>query len=233
MQKLFAVIQLFRWLNGLITALSILVFLFVSQAQFNLSVDLVLLMLITVFSLSAGNVVNDIYDYETDRINRPKRPLVSANFSIPEAWSLYFILLILIAAMSATFNQTEILLIIFNNCLLYVYSYTLKGRPLIGNVVVAYLAASIFILFGIHLNTIDITLLFTVFTFFVHLIRELSKDLADIDGDRQANYQSFPIRNGVSPTKQLLYFLILLFAIIQIALLIYFSSRLSSVSLNA
>ncbi len=74
-----------------------------------------------------------------------------------------------------------------------------------GNIVVAYLSASIF-LFGGALNGLDglVRIIpIAAITFFAMLSRELLKDAEDVEGDRAGGADTVPIRIGIKKTSEL------------------------------
>jgi geranylgeranylglycerol-phosphate geranylgeranyltransferase len=93
---------------------------------------------------------------------------------------------------------------IFNSILLIAYAAKFKSTPLIGNIVVAYLSASIF-LFGGALNGIDGLIHIipvAAITFCAMLCRELLKDAEDVEGDRAGGADTVPIRIGIKKTSE-------------------------------
>jgi len=96
---------------------------------------------------AAGNVINDYCDRGIDKINKPKRPIPTGAVS-PEGALAYSIVLFLSGIGISYFTNTLCFaLAVFNSLLLVLYAYRLKSMPLVGNIAVSYLAASIF-LFG-------------------------------------------------------------------------------------
>jgi geranylgeranylglycerol-phosphate geranylgeranyltransferase len=94
---------------------------------------------------------------------------------------------------------------IFNSVLLVAYAFKFKGLPLVGNVAVAYLAASMF-LFGGALNgwqSLVHIVPVAVITFFAMMTRELLKDAEDVKGDLAGGADTLPIRIGVRKTALL------------------------------
>jgi 4-hydroxybenzoate polyprenyltransferase len=51
---------------------------------------------------------------------------------------------------------------------------------------------------------------YALFAFMVSLIREMIKDVEDIEGDRSAKYRTLPIQMGIRNTKKLITFFIVL-----------------------
>src|SRR5688572_10589640 len=54
-------------------------------------------------------------------------------------------------------------------------------------------------------NSFFVVFSFTCFAFFTSLLRELVKDIEDIDGDTAAGYHTYPVFAGIKGTKALIY----------------------------
>ena len=141
---------------------------------------------LTIFA--AGNVINDVCDIAVDRINAPMRPLPSGEVS-PRVALLWTGLLFgvgagasVIAGSIAGWWATGVAL--WAIAWLMVYSFALKGRPLVGNATIAMLAG-LLVLYGAHAKGGNWSAgwLGAVFAGGTTLARELVKDLADVEGD--------------------------------------------------
>jgi geranylgeranylglycerol-phosphate geranylgeranyltransferase len=163
-----------------------------------------LLFFIVALITAAGNVINDFFDAEIDAINRPDRPIPSGAVSRGAARGFAVTLFLAGILVSFFTNPLCISIAIFNTILLIAYAAKLKSTPLIGNIVVAYLAASIF-LFGGALNGLEGLLHITpvaAITFFAMLSRELLKDAEDVEGDRTGGADTVPLRIGIKKTSE-------------------------------
>ena len=146
------------------------------------------------FIAAFGYVINDIVDIKIDKINKPERVLASGSMSKSTAL-IYSIVLVSVGLYFATKidNIYIMYLAIINAFALFVYAYSLKKVPLIGNLVVALLAGSTFIFGGISnanmMNVIPIAIMATIFT----LIREIVKDAEDVHGDSSYGAKTLPI----------------------------------------
>ena len=171
-----------------------------------------LLMAVVTLVTAAGNVINDYFDVEIDRVNRPDRPIPAGLVSSPAARA-YAVTLFLAGILVCLFtNDLCIAIAIFNSLLLVGYAARLKRTPLLGNITVSYLAASMF-LFGGALGGLPGLLHvmpFAVMTFFAMLSRELVKDGEDVEGDRAHGADTIPIRYGIKATMLLAFFCALL-----------------------
>jgi geranylgeranylglycerol-phosphate geranylgeranyltransferase len=163
-----------------------------------------LLFFIVALITAAGNVINDFFDAEIDAINRPDRPIPSGEVSRGDARRFAVTLFLAGILVSFFTNSLCIGIAIFNTLLLIAYAAKLKSTPLTGNIVVAYISASIF-LFGGALNGLDglIRIIpIAAITFFAMLSRELLKDAEDVEGDRAGGADTVPIRIGIKKTSE-------------------------------
>ncbi|MFW5726621.1 MAG: geranylgeranylglycerol-phosphate geranylgeranyltransferase, partial [bacterium] len=96
--------------------------------------------------------------------------------------------------------------------LLWLYSNQLKRLPLIGNVTIAFLSGLSVWVIGLYYPQQEL-LVFTyaVFAFGISLVREIIKDIEDMQGDETFGCKTLPIILGVRYTKFFLYFLSALF----------------------
>ena len=109
--------------------------------------ETLLLFAVVALITAAGNVINDYFDVEIDRVNRPDRPIPSGQVSLPAARA-YAVTLFLAGILVCLFtNELCIAIAVFNSLLLIAYAAKLKRTPLLGNIAVSFLAGSMF-LFG-------------------------------------------------------------------------------------
>lgn len=167
--------------------------------------EALLLFAVVTLVTAAGNVINDYFDVEIDRVNRPDRPIPSGQVRLPDARA-YAVTLFLAGILVCFFtNELCIAIAVFNSILLIGYAARLKRTPLFGNITVSYLAASMF-LFGGALGGLPGLLHvmpFAVMTFFAILARELVKDGEDVEGDKASGAVTIPIRYGMKTTMLL------------------------------
>lgn len=152
--------------------------------------------LATVFATAAGNAINDYFDREIDRINRPDRPIPRGAVS-PKGAVIYAGILFLGAVIAAlALPPLAIAIAVVNLLALLAYTELFKGVPGVGNVVVAYLTGSTFLFGGAAVGRpLDAIVLF-VLAALATLTREIIKDVEDIEGDRQEGLRTLPIVIG-------------------------------------
>ncbi len=144
-----------------------------------------------------ANVVNDFFDIEIDRVNKPERPLPSG-LILPEKALSFSLILFISGICTAIFVSTiHLIIAIFCSLLLYLYSYSLKRTVLMGNITVAFVSGMAFIYGSLATGNIVNGVIVAVFAFFFHLSREIIKDVEDIEGDRSQGLVTLPIRYGV------------------------------------
>jgi len=201
--------------HGVITTLSPLAFF--------------LLVFATICIAAGGYVINDIYDIEADHINKPNQVVI--NKHIPEKIALrLFIALNIIGVgigfyLSNGINKSGFFVIFFiASALLYIYSSYLKQILLVGNIVVSLVVSISMLLVGvfellpvindanreIQIFFFQIILDYAIFAFMINFIRELVKDIEDIDGDHKAGIQTLPIVLGRERTNKIVFVLSLI-----------------------
>jgi 4-hydroxybenzoate polyprenyltransferase len=171
------------------------------------------------FIATGGYIFNDIRDIETDTLNHRKRPLAQGIISIKKA-KVYFLVLTLLGSSLFFYpfifiHKFYLLLVpIVNVLVLLLYSIKFKGKPLIGNVIVAALLCQpIWLGHVLAINSFDFTLdiaFLTLFCFVSNLLREVLKDLEDIKGDKIIGLETLPIIIGVRNTRKIGVYLIII-----------------------
>lgn len=149
------------------------------------------------FTTASGNIFNDIRDIEIDKINRPQRPLPSGFFSISQAYFFYFLFLLLSVFLGFSLSSEAATIIILAQILLILYSFRLKSTVLAGNLLIGVLTAAAFI-FGAQLGG-EVSRAFfpALIAGFANVLREIVKDIQDIEGDQKGNLGTLPLIYGV------------------------------------
>lgn len=216
MKKLIGLIEILRPINLIITLSSIFVAgLICSKSQNDLSYIFYAAIAGALVG-SAGNVINDFFDIEIDKINRPSRPLPAKKITAKEALILYFILNLLGIILAININILSIIIVVVSIITIFFYSYNLKKIPLVGNFVVSFFTGLAFVFGGAAVGNISDSLIPAVFAFLINMIREIIKDIEDIDGDVKSGVITFPAKYGINKSIRLMLVLtfILLFATI-------------------
>jgi geranylgeranylglycerol-phosphate geranylgeranyltransferase len=158
------------------------------------------LVFLTVFLVTgAGNSINDYYDIEIDRVNKPKRPIPSGKISTSVA--LQFSLALFAAGIAIAFliNIPCGVIALFNSLLLIYYARTLKRTAFLGNLAVGYLTGSTFLFGGaVFFESGGLESVFVLFLLatLATIAREIVKDIEDMDGDMKDHARTLPIVIG-------------------------------------
>ncbi len=203
--------------------------------------DFTLLALSVVLITAGGYIINDIFDVEADKINKPNTIFIDVTISKKNAWKTYYLLTLLglIFGVYLSFNKQlpyHSFYFLFTIIGLYFYSKNLKRKVLLGNLLVSILCVFVIYLvfsydFRIDNNDdelfairIDIIFVFTyiIFSFLTTFIREIIKDIEDINGDLKLKAKTLPIVIGRKRAAKVAFFcssLLLFFLIIVIQFL--------------
>jgi 4-hydroxybenzoate polyprenyltransferase len=185
-----------------------------------------LLTLSTALIAAGGYIINDYFDLKTDKINRPDKVVLDR--VIKRRWAMVIhiafnalgILLGVYVAWKAG-NIKLGLIHVISAGLLWYYSTTFKKQLLIGNIIVSFLTALVpltVMLFelpkvidiydqmlpNLHLNFSTLykfILAFSIFAFVSSLIREIIKDMEDVEGDLETGCNTIPIVWGIKAAK--------------------------------
>ena len=213
-EYLVAYLHIIRPLNCGITLISVFVGGWIGEGIY-FSTELVAAGIIGFIVCAFGNIINDIYDIEIDRINNPQRPLPSGR--VKKNIARFMALLLFLIAVTGAFSLGifPLIVVITALLLLYLYSAYLK-KTLAGNIVVALTAGLSFVFGGLVARNPACIIPF-VFSMFIHLPREIVKDIMDMKGDKMTGAVTLPILAGMTQSYTisaiLLVFLLLLLPI--------------------
>ena len=177
--------------------------------------EFALLVLATICIAAAGNIINDIYDVEIDKINKPNKVIVGKSISEKTAFNLFIIINVIGVGLgfylSKQIEENSFFgFFIVTSALLYLYATFLKSILLVGNIVISLLVAFSLIIVGIfdlfpsinflnqeyHSFIFRIVLTYAFFAFYINLMREIIKDIEDVDGDINGELNTLPIAIG-------------------------------------
>ena len=212
--KILSYIKITRPINVLITFFVVVVAILITQKEQTDFSTILLASIAASLVAAAGNIVNDIYDVETDKISHPQRPIVLSEISKKEAWYLYIVLNFISIFIAASLKPILLAIVVTSTILLFIYSAYLKKLSLVGNITVAFLTGLTFIYGGFVSGNPAAAIVPAVFAFLINLIREIVKDIQDIEGDTKAGVITFPIKFGFKKSK-------ILILIITVSLILY------------
>ena len=195
--RLPGIVRIIRPVNAVVAGLAAI--LGYGIAAGNLVTGTILLFSAVFLITAGGNSINDYFDADIDRINRPDRPIPSGEVLPGMAWNISFALFscgILIAVFT---NPVCFGIAVFNTLLLVLYAARLKRTFVAGNLAVSYLSASIFLFGGAYLGYEGIIRVLPVVlvTLFAMLSREILKTAEDVEGDAASGADTVPVRYGV------------------------------------
>lgn len=215
-------------------------YLFLAQSYVDLALtdfNYILLVIATVCIAAGGYVINNIMDQDTDEIAKPQNRVVGVSISETMAYNWYIGLTIVGVGIgfylsNVIYKPTFASMFILVATLLYMYATSFKQIPVLGNVVVALMLSTSIVIIGLFdilpaidvdnrfrmKEAFDILIHYAIFAFIINLIREIVKDMEDMDGDYQSGINSLPIAIGVQKTK----IIVGVLTVISIGILAYY-----------
>ena len=206
-------IEILRPLNCLMGSLTVLIGILNTRVGVETSTLIVniLLGLFTYFFIAgSGNVINDYYDIEIDKINRPDRPIPRGSITLKQAmilWIISALIGIIIAILHGLLFNIGYLYIFFVLFMVFIgwlYAAWGKKSGFIGNVIVS-VSFSIGLVYGAILNNSNVPYyiyFFFLTSFFLLLSREIIKGCEDIEGDKNEGVKTLAIRIGIEKSTK-------------------------------
>jgi geranylgeranylglycerol-phosphate geranylgeranyltransferase len=161
---------------------------------------------------AASNIINQYFDLEIDRINKPARPLPSGRISIRAAWIFDVILYAAAFATAALVNREFFLIVLFTAFVTYAYSgppFRTKRWGVLANITIAIPRGCLLMVAGWTSTRPDT--MWTAEPWFVGLIFGLyvlgaatTKDFSDMEGDAQGGCRTLPIVFGVERSAKII-----------------------------
>jgi len=169
------------------------------------------------FATAAGNIMNDMVDSETDRVNHPGRPLPSGRMRREEASRMVFLFYGMTLILGSLINLLNFLIVVVNVSLMVGYELSLKRKGFIGNLAISWLTGSTFLFGGaaavgrdsymasfmdaVNSEAVAVTAVLALLAFLASLGREVIKDIEDMEGD--ADRVTLPRRVGAKRAGRL------------------------------
>ena len=162
-----------------------------------------LIILTCCLTAAGGYIINDLFDVETDHINRPNKRILKRDIS-HKAAIVYYIILTALGQICGYYAGLGIgLFASAIAVLLYFYSSDLKAMGLPGNSLIAFMSGSVIYIAsrGIHEIHSAYFAEYAFLAFLLTMARELVKDAEDIEGDKEQGCETFPILYGTRKTN--------------------------------
>lgn len=182
-----------------------------------------LLSLASVLIAAGGYIINDYFDLNIDQVNKPDRLLVDRvikrRWTIVWHWVFSFAGVALSLYISWKVRRDFSIGFANAGCvlLLLLYSTSFKKRLLIGNVIISVLTAWVIMvlfimewrIFTVVMPNLDdvmsrlfkLSVVYSGFAFILSLVREVVKDIEDMEGDARYGCRTMPIVWGVNVSK--------------------------------
>lgn len=152
-------------------------------------------MLVVFLVLMGGNVINDYFDADVDKINHPNRPIPSGKVSLSSAKYLAVsVFLVGFLVSLFTLNLSQIVLAGLAIALLVTYEWKTKALGLGGNVIISFLVGLIFVYGSLSIKFSYLVVILSAMAFLANLAREIVKDVEDVGGD--INRKTLPKKIG-------------------------------------
>jgi 4-hydroxybenzoate polyprenyltransferase len=224
-------LQLIRYKNLIMLALMQIIVVFGFLKQQNLEVALAnwqfaLLVFATIGIAAGGYIINNIFDVDTDNLNKPETVLVGKSISETLAYNLYVTFTLTAVCIgyylsNVVMKPSFLLFFIIPAALLYIYATSLKQMFLVGNIIIAGLLSFSIIIIGIFMimpatdnankpamsAVLSVLFDFAIIAFIINMLREIVKDLEDVIGDKNQQMQTLPIVLGTAKTTKLVFVL--------------------------
>ena len=224
-----AFFKLIRWPNLFFIALTQILFFYCILPFVNKGIQtsslspLIFYLLITasVTIAAAGYIINDYFDLNIDLINKPSKLIIERH--IKRRWAIFFHIFLsgigFVISCYVGYKLRNIYIPFFNLLAiasLWFYSTTFKKKLLIGNVLISLLTTWVILVitvaeYGLIRNSLvssfiiprllKVSFLYAGFAFAISLIREVIKDMEDLQGDIKYGCETMPIVWGIPVSK--------------------------------
>lgn len=168
---------------------------------------------------AAGYIINDYFDVNIDLINKPSKLIVDRY--IKRRWAIVWHIVLsftgLVISCYVGYKLRNFYIPIFNFAaiiVLWFYSTTFKKKLLIGNILISLLTAWVILVLTfsehpVHVISSDVywkrlikvSFIYAGFAFIISLIREVIKDMEDMQGDAKYGSTTMPIVWGLQVSK--------------------------------
>jgi geranylgeranylglycerol-phosphate geranylgeranyltransferase len=153
--------------------------------------------LITAAVTGAGNIINDCFDLQIDKVNKPRRPLPSGRLSLRSAVWLYRVCTVSITVSAVLFLQPSVtVMVILWQMALYGYARWAKKIFVAGNLLVTAVTSSVFLAGALVAGNPEAAAVPIGIAAFFVLSRELVKGAEDVSGDAASGVSTVSVVMG-------------------------------------
>jgi len=153
--------------------------------------------ILTAMVTGTGNILNDCFDLEVDRVNKPGRPLPSGRLTPRVAIGWYMVLSITVTTAAAMLVPRGVgMLLIGWQVALAVYARWCKRWLVAGNLMVAAIASSAFFAGAWLTDEPGAACIPAAIAFVFVVCREIVKGAEDVEGDRIGNVRTLAVVMG-------------------------------------
>ena len=155
-----------------------------------LDFNLFIIVLVTAISTLSGYIINNFYDSEKDRINRPKMFFLGNLISLINQLKIYFLFNLIAMIISISISYKVFVFYSFYIFIIWLYSYKIKrfywSSNFISSAIVIYPFFGVILYFGTFSFKV---ILMALFLFNLLFLRDLVKDLQNFNGDWIQEYK--------------------------------------------
>ncbi len=206
--KIFSFFSVIRGYNVLVIAVAqYLAAIFILSPKIRaldviLDYQLFILVIASSLTIASGYIINNFYDAKKDLINRPRKVMIDRLVSQQTKLKVYFTINFIVALIASFVSWRATVFFSVYIFFIWFYSHKLKKYPIIGNITASILAVlPFFAILLYYKNFYHVIFVHAIFLFLLILIRELIKDLENIEGDLVANYRTIPVLFGEKTAK--------------------------------
>ncbi len=191
--------DLIRWKNSLVALACVFVAFSLGDIPPGQPAGVIVYLVVGLI-FAGGNVLNDFVDVASDKIAHPRRPLPTGAIPRKSALILGLMLtgfgIILNFAGLRFYGLIPTLIAVFATALLLFYDFLGSRIPLLGNLIIAVLAGTVFIFVGTAQGLTHKHIYAAGFASLITLSREIVKDIADRRADASVGIKTIAVVIG-------------------------------------
>lgn len=164
--------------------------------------NLFLIVLASTLTIASGYIINSFYDSKKDLINRPNKSKLDRLVSQKTKLNVYFTLNFVTAVIVFFVSYRAVLFFSGYIFLIWFYSHKIKKIVIFGNLMAALLAVlPFFAILLYYKNFYEVIFFHASFLYILLLIKEMVKDLENLQGDFANDYKTIPIVYSENTSK--------------------------------